>query len=666
MRRMIGSLRRRIRNAMAPPATDLRTRIERTGLFAPEDIDWVCNTYFTHGAAEGGPWDLLRHAHMTLPAWFQQGLDPWGTAYAEQQHRLWQLVAGVEHDYVPEVDEKEHSWAHVDPVRTPGFYARRDPEAVSAASDHVLATGMLLKHCGLKPGDWALEYGAGFGQSALALARLGVNVDTVDISTTFCDFVRQQAECFQVPLTPFHGRFGTHPRPEVKYRLIWFYESFHHCVDFQQLVPRLHELLAEGGKVILGGEPIMEREYAAVPYPWGVRLHSEVVAVVRRQHWFELGFTEAFLFELFARFGFSGTRIDCEPSLFGRLYVFERDRGELTLAPASGRAETTAALATGVGGRVPSTQTKACTVTEQELSAIPEVMEWAALPLLPTALKLEISQWANDLEYANASAYDLASGHDFAKNLPTDWATHLQALGVAQHERVLDVGTGTGRCRLSAVKGGYTDVYGLDSSQDCLEVQARSQQSLGLELRPGQLLREVPEHLFGTFAAVCMSSALHHIADLDSYFAFVGRLLKPGGVFVASAEPTNMRRYNAMAGIDTKIRLRDIVRRMRAGDRQRTHETTLIAEFHVGAGFSRDDLATRMRPHGLEVESWNVYQWLSYVAHHHARNSLPPEKMAEFAKHYEALIQFDQFMKDANPAFAQDNYFTLILVARKS
>jgi SAM-dependent methyltransferase len=324
MRRIMGSLRRRIRNAMAPPAKDLRTRIERTGFFAPEDIAWVCDTYFTHGAAEGGPWDVLRHAHMTLPPWFQQGLDPWSAAYADQQHRLWQLVAGVEHTYVPEVDEKEHSWAGIDPVRTPGFYARRDPGAVAAASDHVLATGMLLKHCGLSAGDWALEYGAGFGQSALALARLGVHVDTVDISATFCEFVRQQAEHFQVPLTPFHGRFGTHPRPEVKYKLIWFYESFHHCVDFQGLVPRLHELLAEGGRVVLGGEPIMEREYAAVPYPWGVRLHSEVVAVVRRQHWFELGFTETFLFELFARFGFSGKRIDCEPSLFGRLYVFER------------------------------------------------------------------------------------------------------------------------------------------------------------------------------------------------------------------------------------------------------------------------------------------------------------------------------------------------------
>jgi hypothetical protein len=90
-----------------------------------------------------------------------------------------------------------------------------------------------------------------------------------------------------------------------------------------QVVPQLAHHLAEGGRVILGGEPIVEREYAAVPYPWGLRLHSEVAAVVRKHRWFELGFSEAFLFELFKRSGFKSVRIECEPSIFGRLYAFE-------------------------------------------------------------------------------------------------------------------------------------------------------------------------------------------------------------------------------------------------------------------------------------------------------------------------------------------------------
>lgn len=313
-----GGLKRRARSAIGLPAAPDHH------YFEPEDIERIAKVYFDEGTAPGTAWDALRDAHMTLPGWFRHGLDPYGAAYADQQHRLWRLISGIERPYQVEVDEKEHSWGEIDPVRTPGFFMRRDPAAIASASDHVIATGMLLKHCGLKAGGWALEYGAGFGQSALALARLGVHVDTVDISATFCDYVRRQAEFFAVPLTAFHGPFGTRPRPERNYDLIWFYESFHHCVDFFAVVAGLSDQLEEGGRIILGGEPIVERKYDAVPYPWGMRLHSEVVAVVRRQHWFELGFSEAFVYELFEKAGFRGRRIDCEPTLFGRLYVFER------------------------------------------------------------------------------------------------------------------------------------------------------------------------------------------------------------------------------------------------------------------------------------------------------------------------------------------------------
>ena len=302
--------------ALPKPATEV--------WFKLEDIETLRRTYFEAGSGEGRAWDPYRHAHMVLPDWFEHGLDPWSEAYASQQHRLWALIVNSDRAYRPDLDEIEVPLGDVDSLRCPGFYVRRDPMAITSASDHVLAMGMLLKHCALEPGNWALDYGAGFGQTALALARLGVNVDTVDISAAFCDFVRQQAEHFQVPLQAFKGRFGTNPRPGKQYKLIWFYESFHHCVDFLRVVPLLGEHLVAGGRVILGGEPIVESEYAAVPYPWGVRLHSEVAAVMRQNRWFELGFSEAFLYELFARVGFIGRRIDCEPSPFGRLYIFER------------------------------------------------------------------------------------------------------------------------------------------------------------------------------------------------------------------------------------------------------------------------------------------------------------------------------------------------------
>jgi len=322
----VGLLRRAWRRLRGRPSAS-----QATNRFQANEIDSIRRVYYEEGAAKGGSWDLYRDAHLSLPSWFRSDLDPLSEAYRAQQIKLWQLIAGIDRDYDPELDECDMGWDDVDPVRQPGYYIRRDEAAVDVAADHWLATGMLLKHSKLRAGDRALEYGPGFGQTALALARLGVHVDTVDISERFCEYVRRQAAFFQVPLEAFRGTFNLNPRPSERYRLIWFYESFHHCLDFQHVVPRLAGMLVPGGRVILSGEPIVEEPCAAVPYPWGVRLHSEVAAVMRTTRWMELGFTEAFLFDLFERVGFTGHRVDCEPSPFGRLYVFELRSAGVTL-----------------------------------------------------------------------------------------------------------------------------------------------------------------------------------------------------------------------------------------------------------------------------------------------------------------------------------------------
>lgn len=297
-------------------------RIEKSGCFRVDDIDLIAETYKSVSNTPNTAWDHFRGKSLVLPKWFRADLDPMSEEYFAQQMHLWKVVAGVDRDYAADLDEAEVPIPNVDAIRQPGYFIWRNEAAVQDASNHVLATGMLMKSCGLKPGMWALEYGAGFAHTALTLARMGVNVDTVDISSTFCSYVKEQAEFFRVNLTPFKALFGENPRGDQKYDLIWFYESFHHCVDFKNVVAKLKNHLAPTGRILLAGEPIGKREYWAVPYPWGLRLESEVIAVVRNRHWFELGFSEDFITNLFVNHGYIAQYIDCPVSIYGQVYSF--------------------------------------------------------------------------------------------------------------------------------------------------------------------------------------------------------------------------------------------------------------------------------------------------------------------------------------------------------
>jgi tetratricopeptide (TPR) repeat protein len=310
---------------------------ERTGRMAPrpaaaaasppiriDELNRAADAFLASNGRPEGTWLEFSGRRLSLPSWFDFSMDPRKPAYREQQISLWMEISGISGDYRPSHHELSGSLDHFDPIRRPGFYAARDKGAVTAASDQLIALGQILKHSGVGPGDWVLEYGAGFGQIALALARLGVSVDTVDIEPTFCAAVTTQSEFFSVSLTAFEGNFGLNPRGDYKYNLILFYESFHHCLDFLTLIPRLRSYPAPGGRIILAGEPIVSADDKVVPYPWGIRLDAECVAIVRLRGWFELGFHEGFLVSQFIRSGFVWQAYPGQISHVANLHVFKR------------------------------------------------------------------------------------------------------------------------------------------------------------------------------------------------------------------------------------------------------------------------------------------------------------------------------------------------------
>jgi SAM-dependent methyltransferase len=289
-----------------------------------EDIERASAAFRTADGAPGSRFDEFRGKHLPLPSWYVRDLDPLSEAYLSQQDRLWQMMVGDSREYQPGRDELSaapDSW--VSSIVRPGLYNG----SASSAGDHLIAMGHIVKHSNISPGDRVLEYGAGYGQIALTFARLGAEVHTVDVDPSFCAAVRTQAEHFKVALSAHEGRFGDNPAGG-KYQLIVFYESFHHARSFVDLIARLREELTEGGRIVMAGEPIQpsaDPGFARTcPYPWGIRLESEVAAIVRFRRWYELGFQEEFLLKLFFQNGFCFAKHPSNMSHYATVYVFSR------------------------------------------------------------------------------------------------------------------------------------------------------------------------------------------------------------------------------------------------------------------------------------------------------------------------------------------------------
>jgi 2-polyprenyl-3-methyl-5-hydroxy-6-metoxy-1,4-benzoquinol methylase len=305
------------------------------------------------------------------------------------------------------------------------------------------------------------------------------------------------------------------------------------------------------------------------------------------------------------------------------------------------------------------------------LLIIPRYVDWANLPELPLGFSKPLCEWANSIQYQNAAGYDQVVGRDFVKSLPTDWGDHLLSLGVGFDDKVLDIGTGTGRARLSAIKRGYQNVFGLDASEDCLQCQRYWQELLGQSYVEGQLQTHfsLDDHA-GSFSAVILSSALHHIADIDGFLSFCSRLLKSGGVLIASMEPINKRKFHSVCGHDTTVDLAEVCEIRRTGTRQVTRSVTLVAEFWDGSGFTYSSMEDSAKRAGLELLTWDVCMWTSLLVYNFARNYLPPDAddatRVRFDALYQKSLDVDSGIKEILPDFARENFYCTVMMARKS
>lgn len=178
-----------------------------------------------------------------------------------------------------------------------------------------------------------VEFGCGWGNLAVPLAKLGRQVAAVDIDEAFLRRAQGLAQRDGAELAIHLGDFvevaGQLP---MRYDAAVFQSSFHHCLDFETLMARLADtVLTEEGRIFFFAEPI-HRDFA---FPWGLRFDGESLWAIMCNQWLELGFDEDFFLQMALRHGFFLSRVDGVPGFVGDGWMATRARHGIAFADAA-------------------------------------------------------------------------------------------------------------------------------------------------------------------------------------------------------------------------------------------------------------------------------------------------------------------------------------------
>lgn len=165
-----------------------------------------------------------------------------------------------------------------------------------------------------------IEFGAGWGNLVVPLARAGKQVAAVDIDAGFLSRISEEASMHNASVECLHDDFvSVVPRLQGRrFDCVVFCSSFHHCLDFVHLLDLIKsDVLSPDGSIFFFAEPV----YAQLAFPWGLRYDGESVWAITCNKWLELGFSEEFFRSLFPRAGLHLEEIPATPGLAGRAWV---------------------------------------------------------------------------------------------------------------------------------------------------------------------------------------------------------------------------------------------------------------------------------------------------------------------------------------------------------
>lgn len=219
--------------------------------------------------------------------------DPFSEEYRLNQMELYKKLAGKNYSVSNEVTSFDVN----ELLKSPFPYCHQSFETVG---DTLLAIGFLIKKMALPKSARILEFGPGWGNTSVELAKTGYEVTTVDIEENFVKLISERAKREGLAnLTSLQGDFFSIENFNEKFDAVLFFESFHHCDNHQLLIEKIKRVLKPGGKIVFGAEPLVPD----FPIPWGLRMDGQSLWAIRKNGWLELGFNRTYFSDLLKRNG---------------------------------------------------------------------------------------------------------------------------------------------------------------------------------------------------------------------------------------------------------------------------------------------------------------------------------------------------------------------------
>jgi len=259
--------------------------------------------------------DELRRVFKTFRMEFPFSLpiDPYSEEYKRRQFEFYEYLAGKPYNNLNEISEFDVDSAAIRPFP---FYTGSS----QTVGNHLIAIGHLIRTLDIPAGSSVLEFGPGWGNTTVWLARMGYNVTAIDIERRFVDLISKRGKQKGLDIELINGDFSLIHSMQRTWNAVLFFECFHHCADHHSLIEGLNKVVAPGGKVLFASEPITKDFYV----PWGFRLDGESLWAIRRNGWCELGFQERYFRDLMRKNGWELSKHVCSETPWGEIFVAVR------------------------------------------------------------------------------------------------------------------------------------------------------------------------------------------------------------------------------------------------------------------------------------------------------------------------------------------------------